>query len=85
MKMETLGSGETILLIPKHSQEEYPNETVPVVVLKGYSDRYNSEVKEIYRGPLFGGNVARVTGCASAGYLAMAFRDTTPRKLYLFE
>lgn len=82
MKIETLQPSETIVLIPKHSQKEYPDQNVPVVVLRGYSDRYTSEVKEIFRGPLFGGNIAGSTGCASAGYIAMAIKDKTAGNVY---
>lgn len=82
MRIETLQPNETIVLVPKYSREEYTYETVPVVVLKGYSDRYNCEVKEIFRGPLFAGNIAASTGCASAGYIAMAIRDTTSGNVY---
>ena len=75
MKTYILGDGELVMLVPEHTKEEYPKQTVPVVILKHQSDKYNSWIEEIYKGDKHGGNVVLKTRCVTVGYLAMAIRD----------
>lgn len=70
----TLNPGETVILIPAYTEEEYPNQRVPAKVFIGRSDRFNSSVEQIFDGPLYAAEIAAKIGCASAGHLALAIR-----------